>query len=384
MNHLRSRYVVLLLLALVVAAGIWYWTLPQPILVVVEAAGRGAVEQTVANTRAGTVKACVRSLPTPSIGGQIARLEVHEGDHVVKGQILLELENDYLLAEVELATSEQDAAQSTASAVCLQAEVAQREADRMVKLQKQGAASEDQTDKVVTQAKSKMADCAAVRAKVRVSAARVGVAKAQLQRTRLYAPFDGVVAQVTGEIFQYVTPSPPGIPTKPVVDLIGNDCFFVTAPIDEVDAPRVQLGMPARIKLDAFGERLFEGRVRRIAPFVQDYEKQARTVDIEVEFLREEDKKLLLAGYSANVEVILAVEPTALRVPSDAVSEDRKVFVYDPATGKLQQRAIQVGISNWDYTQVLSGLMEGELVVTSVDRTGVKDGALVQLEGPLR
>lgn len=384
MNHLRSRYVVLLLLALVVAEGIWYWTLPQPILVVVEAAGRGTVEQTVANTRAGTAKACVRSLPTPSIGGQIARLEVHEGDHVVKGQILLELENDYLLAEVELATSEQDAAQSTASAVCLQAEVAQREADRMVKLQKQGAASEDQTDKVVTQAKSKMADCAAVRAKVRVSAARVGVAKAQLQRTRLYAPFDGVVAQVTGEIFQYVTPSPPGIPTKPVVDLIGNDCFFVTAPIDEVDAPRVQLGMPARIKLDAFGERLFEGRVRRIAPFVQDYEKQARTVDIEVEFLREEDKKLLLAGYSANVEVILAVEPTALRVPSDAVSEDRKVFVYDPATGKLQQRAIQIGIYNWDYTQVLSGLMEGELVVTSVDRTGVKDGALVQLEGPLR
>jgi HlyD family secretion protein len=166
--------------------------------------------------------------------------------------------------------------------------------------------------------------------------------------------------------------------------LIGNDCFFVTAPIDEVDAPRVQLGMPARIKLDAFGERLFEGRVRRIAPFVQDYEKQARTVDIEVEFLREEDIKLLLAGYSANVEVILAVEPTALRVPSDAVSEDRKVFVYDPATGKLQQRAIQVGISNWDYTQVLSGLMEGDLVVTSVDRAGVKDGALVQLEGPLR
>ena len=384
MNLRSTQFVILGLLAASAAALFWYWSRPQPILVVVETVARGEVEQTVANTRAGTVKACMRSLPTPSIGGQIARLDVREGDRVKQGQLMLELENDYLQAEVEFAASEQEAAESSAAAACLQADVAQREAERLVKLQGRGAASEDQTDKSVTQAKAKQADCSAARAKVRVSKARLGVAKAQLERTRLFAPFDGVVAQVTGEIFEFVTPSPPGIPTKPIIDLIGAGCFYVSAPIDEVDAPRVRVDMPARIKLDAFGDRIFPGRVRRVAPFVQDYEKQARTVDIEVEFVRPEDIELLLAGYSANIEVVLAVEPDTLRVSSDAVSQDHQVFLLDAPTGLLRQREIQVGLANWNHTQVLSGLGEGDQVVTSIDRAGVRDGALVKPEGTLR
>lgn len=384
MNFRPKNLVFLALLAAAGAMGVWYWSLPQPIAVVVERVGRGEVEQSVANTRAGTVKACQRSLPTLSIGGQIARLLVHEGDRVKQGQLLLELENDYLQAEVDFASSEQEAATSTAAAVCLQAEVAEREANRLAKLGKQGAASEDQTDKAVTQAKSKKADCAAARAKIDVSASRLGVSKAQLQRTRLFAPFDGVIAQVTGELFEYVTPSPPGIPTKPVIDLIGDDCFYVAAPIDEVDAPRVKTDMTARIKLDAYGDRVFEGRLRRIAPFVQDYEKQARTVDIEVEFTRSDDLKLLLAGYSANVEVILAVEPDTLRVSSDALSEDHQVLILDPTSGILRRQQVKVGVANWNHTQVLSGLQEGDLVVTSLDRAGVREGALAKPETAAR
>jgi len=379
-----SRIVILVALTALAVALYWQTSRPKPIPVVVEAVGRGDVEQTVANTRAGTVKACLRSLPTPSIGGQIARLNVREGDRVKQGQMLLELENDYLAADVDLATSELDAARSTAAAACLQADVAQREADRVTQLRKSGSASEDQTDKSVTQAKAKHADCAAAQARIKVSAARLGVAEAQLGRTRLYAPFDGVIAQVKGEVFEFVTPSPPGIPTKPIIDMIGDDCFYVTAPIDEVDAPRVKPSMPARIRLDAFANQVFEGRVRRVAPFVQDYEKQARTVDVEVEFARREDIALLLAGYSANIEVILAVEPDTLRLPSDAVSEDHKVFVFDPQSNTLHQRTIEIGVANWDHTQVRSGLSEGDRVVTSVDRAGVKDGAQVILEQATR
>jgi HlyD family secretion protein len=318
------------------------------------------------------------------VGGQVAKLYVKEGDHVKIGQLLLELDNDYLKAEVELASSEQDAAESSASASCLQSDVAHREAERLVQLKGRGAASEDQTDKTVTQAKASAAECAAARARVRVSNSKLGVAMAQLQRTRLFAPFDGVVAQVTGEIFQFVTPSPPGIATKPIIDLIGLDCFVVLAPIDEVDAARVKPGSPAHIMLDAFGDRRFPGQVRRIAPFVQDYEKQARTVDVEVEFTNTADIQELLAGYSANVEIILGVEPQALRIPSDAIIDGEKIFVYDPTSGKLHQRSIRSGLSNWHYTQILSGINDEELVVTSVDRPGVRDGALAVVEGTSR
>ena len=128
------------------------------------------------------------------------------------------------------------------------------------------------------------------------------MAQATLDRTRLIAPFNGVVAEINGELSEYVTPSPLGIATAPVVDLIDNTCFYVTAPIDEVDVPNIEPGMNSRVSLDAFGDRRFAGKVRRIAPYVLDREKQARTVDVEVKFTIPSDIRQMLAGYSADVE----------------------------------------------------------------------------------
>ena len=67
----------------------------------------------------------------------------------------------------------------------------------------------------------------------------------------LRAPFDGIVAEFNGKGGEYLTPSPPGIQTLPAVDLIDDSCIYVNAPIDEVDAVRLKLGMSARITLDA-------------------------------------------------------------------------------------------------------------------------------------
>lgn len=346
--------------------------------VAVEAAEYGPVEQIASNTRAGTVEACVRSSPTPSVGGQIAQLAVREGDHVKAGSLLLELWNDDIKAEISLAASQKLEAESNAEAACLQAEVAQREADRLLSLQRRGSASADQTDKAVTEAKARAAQCEGAKAGVKVSQSQLELAQARLTRTRLMAPFDGVVATVNGDLLQYVTPSPPGIPTPPIIDIIGSDCFFVTAPIDEVDAPQVQPAMPARISLDAFGDKRFTGRVKRIAPFVQDYEKQARTVDIEVSFDNEADIERLLAGYSANVDVILEVRDRVLRVPSEAMIGDDRLFVFEPHQGMLTERQVVTGLSNWDFTEILDGVTDGELVVTSVDAAGIGDGVLAE------
>jgi HlyD family secretion protein len=149
----------------------------------------------------------------------------------------------------------------------------------------------------------------------------------------------------------------------------------VNAPIDEVDAPEIAPGMPARVSLDALGDRRFEGVVRRIASYVLDREKQARTVDVEVEFARPDNIRELLAGYSADVEIILDVRPNALRVPTEAVLDGNRVFVYLSDQGILEARTFKSGISNWDYTEVISGLKLNERVVVNVDQPGVKDGA---------
>jgi HlyD family secretion protein len=384
MNRRYIRWIVLVLVIAAAAVIVWFLTRPEPVEVVVKPVDRGIVEQTVANTRAGTVKACRRAKLSPSIGGQIAKLSIHEGDTVKQGDLLLEIWNQDLVAEVQLAQSEAEAARARARAACLKAEVSQREANRFVKLHDKGVASEEQTDKAVTEAKALGADCNAAKASVLTRQARIGVVKANLDRTRLIAPFDGVVAEINGELSEFVTPSPIGIATPPVVDLIDNTCFYITAPIDEVDVPKIAPGMTARVSLDAFGDRSFPGKVRRIAPYVLDREKQARTVDVEVEFTLPEDIRKMLAGYSADVEIILDVRQNTLRIPTTAVLDGDRVFVYLPGDKVIKARTFKSGISNWYYTEVISGLKPDERVVINVDGAGMKDNAaaVISKEAP--
>jgi HlyD family secretion protein len=358
-----------------IAATTWYVTRPDPVEVITRPVEIGKVEKIVSNTRAGTVEACRRAKLSPSIGGQIARLPVKEGDNVVAGQLLLELWNKDLVAQTALAESEAVAAESRAKAACLQAQVARREANRLVKLRKTGAASEEQADKAETRARALQADCKATKTSVETKQAQVGVARANLERTRLTAPFDGIIAQINGELNEYVTPSPIGVATPPAVDIVDTSCFYLTAPIDEVDAAAIEVGLPARISLDAFGDKNFSGRIRRIAPYVLDREKQARTVDVEVDFTQPEDFKSLLAGYSADVEIILDARPKTLRIPTHAILDSERVFVYQPEHKRIKERKIKVGISNWEYTEVITGLTPGELVVINVDHAGIADDA---------
>lgn len=92
----------------------------------------------------------------------------------------------------------------------------------------------------------------------------------------------------------------------PVIDLIDDNCLYVSAPIDEVDAAQLRVGQSATILLDALPQQRFPARVRRIAPYVKEVEKQARTVEIEAEFTPKPADLPLLIGYSADVEVEIA------------------------------------------------------------------------------
>jgi HlyD family secretion protein len=374
MRTATRRSLILLLSAGLLGAWFWWSTRPQPVEVVVATVEIGTVEKTVANTRAGTIKACRRAKLSPSAGGQIAVLPVHEGDLVERGQLLLELWNKDLVAELELARQQATSAAATARAQCIESEQAQREANRLRSLLSRKLISEDRVDLAESTARAGEAACEAARATAAVSRARVGVTEATLEKTRLEAPFDGVVAEINGELNEFVTPSPIGIATPPAIDLIANDCFYLTAPIDEVDVASISLEQAARITLDAFGAQEFAGRVRRIADYVLDVEKQARTVDVEVEFVHQEDIDRLLAGYSADVEIILEVRKNTLRIPTEALLEGRYVYLFLPQAGTVERRDVQTGTANWDHTEILEGLDEGDLVVTSVDREGLGDG----------
>ena len=321
------------------------------------------VEQTVSNTRAGTIDACRRSKMSPAMGGQIATLAVEEGDMVEKDQILLELWNKETKARVK-------AAERSAEQTCIISAKAQRDADRSNELFSKGLASEEAKEAAVTNAESGLAACNAAKAQVEVT-------KASLERTQLIAPFGGIVAEIEGELGEYVTPSPVGVATKPTLDLIDNTCIYIKAPIDEIDAPEVVAGLKSRITMDAFGQKEFPATVRRVAPYVLDLEKQARTVEIEAVF--DNPQEFLLPGYSADITIIVDTSEETLSIPSQAVMGGDSVYLIN-SDGTITEKEIEVGLSNWQVTEVLNGLSIDDQIVLSIDRKGLEDGVKVTVE----
>ena len=336
------------------------------------------VEQTVSNTRAGTIDACRRSKMSPAMGGQIALLHVKEGDLVQKDQILIELWNKESKARVKETQARVQVSERSAQQVCILSDRAQREAKRKTELLQRGLASEEATETAVSNAESQSAACDAALTQVEANQASVEVVEASLERTMLIAPFNGVIAEIEGELGEYVTPSPVGVATKPTVDLIDSSCIYISAPIDEIDAPEVVSGMTARITMDAFGDQEFPATVRRVAPYVLDLEKQARTVEIEAVF--DNPDQTLLPGYSADIEVIIDRVENVLSIPTQLIMRDNYVYVIDPETMTLTKEQIEIGIGNWQYTEVTNGLSKDDQVVLSVDREGVKAGIVVVVE----
>ena len=377
MNKTLRRGLIVFVVLAIAATVVWWLTRPKPILVVLHGVGTGRVEATVANTRAGTVEACQRTKLSTISGGRIEFLGAREGDRVKKGQVLLRLWNEDMVAQVRLAEAQVATARKQIGEACALAEVAEREAERAAKLKGSGFISVEREDSARAEAKAKRASCESAHSNVKQAEARLQLARAELKRMVLNAPFDGIVAEVSGELGEISTPSPPGIPTPPAVDLIDDSCLYVLAPMDEVDAPSIKLGQPARITLDAYSGRHFAAHVKRVAPYVVAVEKQSRTVDVEVAFDKPKEIDRLLVGYSADVEIVLGTRDNVLRVPTSTLLEGKRVLVYREADSRLEERQLKTGLANWEYTEVLAGLKPGERIVASLEREGVKAGAKV-------
>jgi HlyD family secretion protein len=289
-------------------------------------------------------------------GGVVDKLLVKKGDHVKQGQLLLELWNRDRRTNL---------AQANAG---LQASMAET----------RKACGDVKSVTPVSDTAEKSA-CELARAHQQVAEDVKRDVESMLDKTQLRAPFAGVVAEINGEIGEYVTPSPPGVLTPPAVDLIDDSCLYVTAPIDEVDAGQLRIGMNVNVTLDAFRNRSFNGKLTRIAPYVVELEKQARTVDIDVKLSNPPDDVKLLIGYSADTTVVLDQKAAVLRLPTEALLTGNFAWVVN-ASNKLEKREVKIGIGNWTYTEIISGLAEGDIVVRTPDQVGLEQGRAVTIQ----
>jgi len=345
---------------------------PDPVEVRIQVVQRGAVEATVTNSKAGTIKARRRSHVTAETGGRVVEIAHREGEVVEQGELLVRLNDTTASAQRDLAHQGVEVATANLDEICLARDRAGRELARMRKLAERDIASEDVLDQLQYTFDAARVACSAAGAELKRAKASVRAAEAELQKTQIVAPFNGVVAEVSTEVGEWVTPSPPLLTSPAVVDVIDPSSLYVSAPMDEVDSGKIRKGQRVRLTVDSRPGDEFMGSVLRVAPYVLDVEAQNRTVEIEAQFDDPELAGSFLPGTSADVEVILEVRTGALRIPTSALLEGNRVLVLED--GMLAERSVELGLRNWEYAELLSGLSEGEQVVVSLDRVEVKAG----------
>ena len=351
----------------------------SPVPVEVARVEPGTVEETVTNTRAGTVKARLRARLSPQLGGRVTELPFRKGARVQAGALLLRLDDSVQRAQVALAHEQVKTAESRATEACLAAELAEKELRRGKALSVDGITSQQDLDTLESNRDRSRAGCQAVLAARDQARAQVGLAEAELALTVVRAPFSGVIADCSTEVGEWITPAPPGVPIPAVLDLIDPGSVYVSAPIDEVDSQRVRVGQEVRLTVDPRPGEKLAGSLVRVAPYVLDVLEQNRTVEIEVEFADPQVAAGLLPGTSADVEAILARREAVPRIPTAAIAEGGKVLVLK--NGRLEERTIATGMRNWQFTEVKGGVTVGELVVTSRDSPDIKPGTRARARG---
>ena len=248
--------------------------------------------------RGGIIRVGAPSTPEAVSGALLKNLWVSEGDRVNVGQLLAETDATSVVqamvekaqAEFDLAVIAAEAAQSKADEACVLASVAASEAERRTNLLARKLASREETEQAEGAALAQQASCSAARATARVANSSIEVARAslrvteaKLERTRIIAPIDGMVIDLTVE---------PGelIGAEGVLELGRVDQMVATAEVYETDISRVSVGQRAEIRSDAL-PGVLSGRVESIALKVHKQDeigtdpaarKDARIIEVEV------------------------------------------------------------------------------------------------------
>ena len=324
----------------------------------VETASEARIERKV--VAAGTIEPSREVEIRSRIAGIVKKVHVSRGEPVAAGAPLVEIERELLEARLMEAEANVDAA-----AVALR--FARVALDRTIELHETGSSSDQIRD-----------DATARFEKAQAERARVGavakVLSTQLSYSTVRASMDGRVLVAHVEEGSAVSPVTSANGGTLLLTLSGDRALHLEGLVDEHEIVRVQVGQPARVRVEAHGDRVFEGRVREIAPVGQRlqnvtyFEVEIEITDPEVDSLR--------PRMSGEAEIITEVVDSAVVVPELALRyEGDQTFVelatgagadsLAPRGGSLppERRSVEIGIVDRDRVQILSGLAPGERVV---------------------
>jgi RND family efflux transporter MFP subunit len=328
------RILILIVLVLAVAAAGW-WRYGRGPEVNAVAATRGTAVEIVYAT--GGVEPVTWAKVASLVRGRIADICHCEGKPVKKGDVLAQLDDSEVSAQLKELKARED--------------FLKREMSRVSELITRGAAT--------TQAYERAS------MDLRQVEGLISVQNEKISEYTIVSPMDGVVLRRDGEVGEIAEVGQVlfrvGVP-KPLQ---------VVAEVNEEDIPRVKVGQTVLFRTDAFPDRRLEGAVRELTPMG---DVAAKTFRIKVALPNDTP---LQPGMSVEANVITREKPNALLIPSDAV-QDNAVFIVDG--DHVRRRALKIGIRGSRTVEVLSGLTDGARVASPAP-TDLKDGARVRVTG---
>ena len=351
---------------------------------------RGDVTRSVVAT--GKIQPITKVEVKSKASGIVEKLFVDINNHVVKGQPLAELDQQEILAQVEaqkaaltsaeanVGTYEANIEQDKVNAAAPDLPMYKLTLDRNQQMLKEGVVSQqalDNANKDYLAALNKrdgaraqigvdMAKLKQARAQVQQSQASLKQLEEQLSYTTIVAPMDGVVLSRDVEIGDAVSSILVLGSTATLVMTLGDvNQVYVQGKVDESDIAHVYMGQPARIKVESFRDRVFNGKVTKIAPL--GVEKDNVTT-FEVRVSIDNPGGELKANMTANAEILLDEHKGVLNIPENAVIYDNQKNASVEVPDKSQKDGkrkvgVKVGLSDGSKTEILSGLQEGDQVI---------------------
>lgn len=291
----------------------------------------------------GTIKGGIEFKLSFEIPGIINSINYREGERYEEGALLVSLRQDDILIRLKRAQAERNKADTGLSL----ADEKVREQEMLFEI---GAIPASTMEKAKLEVESARYDLESARLEVDLN-------EGMLEKSNLYAPTDGMIGELYIEEGEAITQN----------TLLGShmstEIVFAEFGVVERDVAKLSLGQKARVYVDAYPDKKFDGIVENISPVVSGTSRTA-TSRVRMENL----ERLLLPGMFSRIKVLLYSKRNALVVPTDAVQgKDEEAFVYivNERSNEVEKRSIKIGYTRPDYSQIDTGLEEGEKVCVS-------------------
>jgi HlyD family secretion protein len=370
----RSRMWIVIVILLAIAGGaVWFWTHRNAAIDVhaaaVSATGGGSAssEGITAN---GYVVARTRASVSAKILGRLSSLAVHEGSHLRLGDIIATIDDADVKAQVM-------AARAAAMQVEVQLVQARRDLERARSLRESELNSAFDLESAETKVQALEAELASAHAQTQL-------ADANLENTRVRAPFDGTVLRKDAEVGEIVAPSSAGggLTRTAIVTMADLGTLEVEVDVNEAYIAQIHGGQGARITLDAYPDTSFSGRVRQVVPTA---DREKATVQVKVSILDHDPSILPEMGakvlFQSEQPGSVHAAPLRVLVPTTAiVQSDGGAHVWVIENGRASSRAVELGEPRGDQFEVRGGLNGSESVVLKPP-AGLKAGARVHVVG---